>query len=77
MKALIAACTLSLLPCAALADEPTVALTQSELSAVVDNYVAQYAAQTANVRAKPAIDKINAAFAPKPSEPTPTPEPAK
>lgn len=46
------------------ADEPTVSLTQSELTSLVAAEVAAALARDAAERARPAIDKARAAFAP-------------
>ena len=46
-------------------DAPTVSLTQDELSAYANAVQAQTAAQLAAAQAKPVLDKIKAAFAPK------------
>lgn len=46
------------------ADAPTVTLTQDEVSAYANAVQAQTAAQIAAQQAKPALDKIKAAFAP-------------
>lgn len=50
-------------------DAPTVTLTQSELSEYANVVQAQTAAQIAAAQAKPVLDKIKAAFTPKPVEP--------
>jgi hypothetical protein len=50
---------------AALADEPTVTLTQSELQEIIN---AQIAASTA----QPAFKKVQSAFTPAPVKPSPT-----
>lgn len=60
----------------AIADEPTVTLTQGELQALIDaesaKAVAGYVAQSEYAKAKSAFAKVNAAFAP----PTPPSVPA-
>ena len=65
------ALVLLLLAVPALADEPTVSLTQAQLNAIANSVQAHVLAQQADAQAKAALDKVQSAFAPKSAKPEP------
>lgn len=62
---------------ASFAEEATVTLTKDDLGVIVDSVRQHAFAEAADARAKAALDKVNAAFAPKAPTIQPSPTPTK